>query len=395
MTFKKLILLLISVIFLVKGYSQESTKSTEIAKSRTVLMDKFIENDKLGVMLEMDRLMMYENDDYMALYPLEFWLLSYWLSEYSSILSTTKVTAVDSISNHSKIRIPPPKDFLGVKLVEKLTAEQGDINQRISSAKLSDEEKLFLKMNLAFILSTDNNENSQNELNILADQFLAQYPVSEYSEFTKQYIRVKYELSSTGGGVSIYSGKFLFTGELPNYYTHPTSLGLSFDFVKNNWLYQLNLAIGLGKTKTDMATQNQIWPEGSKTIGGYVNLAFGKYLINKKHLAIAPIIGVGVFGLDPNTNTNETDLYKGGGIKTKLAGSVGFTGDVLFWSKKSTEYNYFTGYNSGNNQSATSIRFGYEYIASPMKGQFIDYSGTVHKITVGIGFIGRRKQRVL
>ncbi|MCO5237508.1 MAG: hypothetical protein M9933_14710 [Chitinophagaceae bacterium] len=44
--------------------------------------------------------------------------------------------------------------------------------------------------------------------------------------------------------------------------------------------------------------------------------------------------------------------------------------------------------------TVSSIRIGYDYIGTPLKNNFIHYSGTVHRVTVGIGFTQRQVKRV-
>lgn len=377
----------------------QNSRSLEIARSRSVLLDRFLEKDQLAVMLELDRAMMLEDDDYIVLYPVEYWLLSYWLKDYDVILSSCKNLTRDSITQFKEkkiIRIQPPQDYLAPKLIEKLQANRDSLFSQINTAALSAEEKAFLHLNLAYLLPDDGDPAVQQEkLNELADDFLQQYPAGNYERFTREFVRVKYNVSRNGGGYSFYLGKFLFGGNLTDYYKQPTTLGLSFDVVRNNWIYQLSIAINFTKTKTDMPSDNSLWPAQSKALGGYANLSVGKYLIDTKKLALAPIAGIGVFGLDPNTNSENPNEFKGAGIKTNIAGSFGFTGDLKFKPKEANPNSFAGYYYTPKQQAVTSIRFGYEFIASPLKNKYIDYSGTVHKVTVGIGFSTRRLKRAL
>jgi len=348
-------------------------------------------------MLELDRITMLEDDDYIALYPVEFWLLSYWLGDYEVILSSCKNLNKDSLApykNQKIIRIPPQQDYLAPKLLEKSLASKDSLIQQINAAPLSEEDKSFLHLNLAFLLPEEAApESHQEALNQMADNFLTRYPGSDYADFTREFVRIQYKETRNGGSYSFYTGKFLFTGNLTDYYKQPTFFGLAFDIVRNNWIYQLNIAISFTKTKTDLPSDNDIWPKHSKALGGYANLAVGKYIVDTKTLALAPLAGIGIFGLDPNTNNEDANKFKGAGIKTGIAGSIGFTGDLKF-KPKENNYNNFSAY-YGRQSNVTSLRFGYEYIATPLKNKYVDYSGTVHKITLGIAFSTRRLQRSL
>jgi hypothetical protein len=400
---RPIFLLFFLILLMQTGFAQKNdarpapvnSRSLEISKSRSQLLDQFLENDQLGVMLGLDRIMMLEDDDYIALYPVEYWLLSYWAKDYEVILSSCKSLRLDSLTKGKQIiRIPPQQDYLGPKLIEKLTASRDSLISQINTASLTDEEKAFLKLNLIYLLPDPATPAAQQQqLNELADNFLAHYSESDYASFTREFIRIRYKETRNGSSYFLSFGKVLFTGNLVDYYKQPTFFGFGFDIVRNNWIYELDIDISFAKTKTDMPSDNELWPKNSKALGGYVKLAVGKYLLDTKKLALAPLAGIGIFGLDPNTNSEEANKYKGAGIKTSIAGSVGFTGDLKFKPKQSN-YNSFSGYR-GQQNSITSLRFGYEYIATPLKSKYLDYSGTVHKVTLGIAFSTRRLQRSL
>lgn len=389
---KKTILLCLLSAVLIKAFSQnkEYTKSDDISNTRRVLLDKFIEKDRLGIILQMDRLRMLDDKDYLTLYPVEFWLLSYWLNEYNSILSSARQPDTVNTAQNRSLKIPPQRDYLTVKLIEKSIEEKDAIVQNIKAAGISSEEKKFLLMHIEYLLGDDSPQSvEQDTLNQLADEFLTRYPESEYAGFVRQFIRVKYRVSNNGLAVGLYSGKIFFSGNLIDYYKHPTLAGLSLDLIKERWLYQINLALAFCKTKKEMPVDNDVWPQGSKAIGGHVNLTAGRYVLDNKTFAVAPLAGIGVFGLDPNTNANKDPEYKGAGIKTNIAGNIGFIGDIKFNAKDMTSLNAYP-----LGARFTSVRIGYDFIIAPIKNNFINYSGTVHKITVGLAFSSRRVERV-
>lgn len=389
---KKLLLLLCScMVFFSTATGQSNSgspdysRSEDIIKTRRLLLDRLIADNRIGITLEKERLLSLDDEDYIAIYPAEFWLLSYWTNDYTSILRT--IQGMDSLKEN-KTRIPPPRDYLGTKLVEKVTRQQDSLLKEITLANLPEEQKAFLIMHLKSLLSSAPDQ--QATLNKLADQFIASYPESNYTPFIKSYIRYKYALSANGGAVSFHSGQFRFGGALTGYYKHLTAFGLTFDMVRNNWLGQFNLAVGSGRTKTTMPLSNGgTWPTGSKVTGGYVMLTVGKYIARNNLLGVAPVAGVGIFGIDPDENTKEHPELKGAGIRTSIAGSVGVIGDVQLKKMDPAKQRY-----PSPGVQVPFIRIGYEYIASPLKGKWISYSGSVHKLTLGIGIMGRRVNRV-
>ncbi|MCF3108903.1 hypothetical protein LL912_08950 [Niabella sp. CC-SYL272] len=363
----------------------DDSKSESIIKTRRLLLDRLIADNKIGITLEKERLLSLDDEDYIAIYPVEFWLLSYWTNDYRSILRTTQ--GMDHLKEN-KIRIPPPRDYLAAKLIEILTLQQDSLLKEITQTNLPEEQKTFLTMHLKYLLS--NTPDQQAVLNNLADRFIDRYPESNYTPFIKSHIRNKYVLSANGGSISFHGGQFRFAGALTGYYKSLTSFGLTFDLVRNHWLGQFNLAVGSGRTKTEMPLANGgTWPAGSKVTGGYLMLTVGKYITQSHLIDVAPIAGAGIFGVDPNENTKEQPELKGAGIRTTIAGSLGIIGDIKLKKMDPAKQQYpFQGV------QVPFIRVGYEYIASPLRSKSVSYSGSVHKLTLGIGIMGRRLNRV-
>lgn len=393
------ILFFLCLITLMSGYGQNdtdildpgSTRSEEISKSRRVLLDKFLESDRLGIILEMDRLITLEDNDYTALYPVEFWLLSYWLEDYMPVLASVRQLDAEKEVQNRQIKIPPQRDYLTAKLFEKSNDEKKKILQGITLSTLSEEEKELLRMHVEYLLSDGaDQKNNQELLNRLADHFLTQFPNSEYNGFVKKYIRIKYLVSDDGYAFYFFSGKILFGGNLTDYYKNPTLAGLSFEGLRSKWLYQLNLTFGFCRTKREMPVRDGLWPKGSKATGGYADVAIGRQMVNNKTFFLAPLAGIGVFGLDPNTNANKEPDYKGGGIKTHIAGRVGFVTDIKLGSGKQVVDGFFHQYIAS---AIPSVRIGYDYILTPLKNDFTEFSGSVHRIIVGIGISQRKIKR--
>lgn len=370
----------------------DRTKSEEITQTRTRLLDRFLEKNRIGIILERDKLLTLDDQDYLTLYPVEFWLISYWLEDYGAVLSTVIGDEADS-SSHQTFKIPPGRDYLMLKLMEKSNEEKAEILRGINiSDDLSSEEKAFLSLHFSFLLDRDGGDGAENEkFNQLSDAFLERYPDSKYAGFIRQHIRVRYAVAKDALIISLFSGKFLFTGNLPVYYTQPTLIGLTLEGLRNSWLYQLNMSVGFGRTKKDMPANNDVWPGGSKAIGGHIDVAFGREFVLGKYINMSPLVGAGIFGLDPNTNSNREPDYKGGGIKTNIAGRAGFIADIKFRPDDIAldRYNRYS-----MSYAIPSFRIGYDFIATPLKNNFIHYNGTVHRITLGIGIAQRTLKRV-
>ncbi|MBW7893034.1 MAG: hypothetical protein H3C48_18820, partial [Chitinophagaceae bacterium] len=155
----------------------ERTKSEEIAKTRARLLDQFLEKNRIGIILERDKLMMLDDQDYLTLYPVEFWLISYWLEDYKAVLSTVSGGEADSGSIKT-VKIPPGRDYLMLKLIEKSNEEKAEILRGINNSEdLSSEEKEFLSLHFNFLLDKSAGDAADNDkFNQLSDAFLERYP---------------------------------------------------------------------------------------------------------------------------------------------------------------------------------------------------------------------------
>lgn len=398
---KKIMLAAFVIFISTASYSQnDSTKifsnssgesrSEMIAKSRRVLLDAFIEKNFFKVMNEMEYLMTQDDENYIALYPQEYWLLSYWIKDYNAILMT--INAPDSGMLNSKVkRIPPQNDYLTTKVIEKTRENEGSLTEDINKSLMNEEEKDFLLINLKFL-----SENigfvhpRQNELNVTADNFLNKYPGGKYAGFVRRFIRVKYEPTSSGVGYSISGGAILFSGNAKNYFNSPTFVGFGVDALKNKWIFQVNIGFAIGKTKADMPVNGFQWPSGSKTFGGHIDLAAGYFVLDNQRIGIAPYASIGIFGLPSNANMDKQPELKEAGIKTNIAGTFGFMTDIKLRTKsQQSNYQHIT-----PGTQTTSLRLTYGYITTPQRNKYADLSGSIHKITLGIAVMTKKNRRV-
>lgn len=398
---KKLILIAIAVLAGIFTYAQTDSirihnpvsvefKSEAIEKSRRMLLDKFIENNMYGVMTEVNYLMGLDDENYIALYPQEFWLLSYWMKDYNAVLKT--IATPDSVMVPSKVkRIPPANDYLTTKLIERSKDKESSLIDDINSASLTTEEKDLLMIVLKYL-----NEGlgyvhpRQEELNLLADQFLTNYASSPYAGFVKKHIRLKMEPTNSGTGYTIQAGTLLLAGNAKEYFKNHTMIGFGIDALHNKWLFQLNMGFAFGKTIADMPVADVTWPAGSKTFGGHIDLAAGYYLLDQQKISMAPYVSVGVFGLPSNADFEKNPELKEAGIKTNIAGTIGFITDFRLSTKQKNAYSMYW----NNITQTTALRLTYGYLLTPERNKYTDLGGSIHKITLGIAIMSRKNKRV-
>ena len=165
----------------------EDSKSTIISKGRKLLLDKFIDGDLTKVREIKNYLVKTEDDNYIALYPEEYWFVLYWTKDYLELAENIQnfdSAKVDSY--YTKIR--PLNDMLYIKLNEKSFENESQIKKQIQESDLDSETKQILILNFDYLLIENRKDPyTQDNINNQADKFLKTYPSSIYDDFTKTY----------------------------------------------------------------------------------------------------------------------------------------------------------------------------------------------------------------
>lgn len=95
-------------------------KSELISRGRRALMDHLLADNLQKTEKLKDYLMeSVSNTEYMAFYPAEYWLISFWTADYADILAVT----IDYNKIDLRNSILPPSDPLTDKLIEKSLAK--------------------------------------------------------------------------------------------------------------------------------------------------------------------------------------------------------------------------------------------------------------------------------
>lgn len=364
-------------------------RSKTINDTRALLLDKFIEKDYGRVKVVRDYLLGFDNEDYIALYPAEFWLLAYWTKEYDAILMATEAVE-NKQTTDIKRRIPPKDDFLGIKLVERSVSDSSALIQEINQSSQTPEEKIFLQLLFRYLtqkelLLAEKQENFNN----WSDAFLQEYPQSRFAPFVKKYIRNKYVETGNGIGYSFYSGTKIFGGLLGNHYKNPVLLGLSMDYLHQNWYFSFNILVGFTKTKETLTYPFATWNSGSKATEGCIELLSGYNISKSDKALVVPYLAAGIWGISPNDDTQKYPELKKAGVKTVFAPTAGVFTDIKLSKNKKT-YGYYW---AASTRESVNLRIGYGF-TRPLYAQTpIGYSGGIHRLTLGISLFQRKMKR--
>lgn len=371
-----------------ENLSKES-RSKNISDARALLLDKFIEKDFGRVKVVKDYLSGLDDENYIALYPAEFWLLSYWTKEYDYIFTTTELLTTKQMVGDQK-RIPPKEDYLGIKLLEKSQFDSSSLLNQIDHASVSKEENEFLRLLLHFLLQKGSSYNStQIEFNNLSDHFLTNYPGSRFAPFIKKYIRNKFEETGNGIGYSFNSGAKVFGGLLGQHYKNPILFGLSLDYMYRNWFFSMNMLVGFTKTKETLTYPFATWNSGSKATEGCIELLTGYNVSKNNKFLFVPFIGAGVWGISPNDDTQKYPELKKAGVKTVFAPTAGVFTDIKLSKNKKTNVYYW----AAPTRESVNLRIGYGFTQPIYSQTPIGYNGSIHRLTVGISMFQRRMKK--
>lgn len=368
--------------------NHEAGKSTLISKGRHLLLDKFIEGD-LEKVKEIDAyLVNIEDEDYFALYPAEHWLIQYWTQDYSLLKDDLRLFNKEEAKNYDG-KILPNRDMLYAKLMEKSRASSSDIISQIDNSNLSAEDKAFLILSFRnLIADLDENPLIQDTLNTEADAFIEAHPESQYKEYTKQYVRLKYKPSTWGFAFEFFSGYGIFTDDLADDYNNPIPVGVAFDICYNKFELYLRDYIGLGTSAQNLSYSTGSYSEGSNLQTFIPEASLGFAAIDNNAFKISPFVGIGAMSITPPTNT-MLEIPELEEIEREFTTTymLGFSFDFKFGTKKSPRYMTNTNYGF--------MRLRYSYNLPQFDNKYQGLDGGFHSITIGFGGMARRLIRDL
>ncbi len=360
----------------------EESKSVIISKGRSLLLDIFIENDMVRVKEIKNYLIEKgEDDNYIALYPAEYWLILYWTCEFEEL--TNNIIKYDSTKIASYYtKIPPSQDMLSSKLLNKSRENVQTITNWIQNANISNEKKDFLQLNFESLIMV--NESFQDNLNSQADNFLKAYPQTEYKDFTQKHIIFKLVPKNWGMAFEFFSGYSVFTGTLNKSYTSNVPIGVAFDICYKRFELYLRDYIGFNSTKKDIDYSNGVYSKGSSTMVFIPEASLGFAVLENDRFKIAPFAGIGGLLISPPSGKTVKEPELDEVSISAFTYNLGVSYDIKF-SKK--------GYSFRPKSSYGFLRVRYGYNIPNFSKKYDGVSGATHYVTVGIGGFSRGLKR--
>ena len=390
---RKLVITVIITFVVVQAFSQvdsterqilnyDDSKSVIISKGRSLLLEKFLEND-MDKVTEIKNYLLErgEDENYIAFYPAEYWFVLYWTNEFEELSnSIVKYDSTKIASYYTRIR--PSQDMLYAKLLLKSRENVQTIKNLIQKADISTEMRDFLQLNFESLIIE--NESFQDTLNIQADNFLKAYPKTEYQDFTQKHIKFQLVPKNWGMAFEFFSGYGIFTGTLSNNYTNNVPLGVAFDICYKKIELYLRDYIGFNSTKKDFDYSTGIYEKGSSTMVFIPEASLGFAALDNDRFKLAPFAGIGGLLIDPpSAKTDKEPELKEVSISA-FTYNLGVSFDIKFGKK---------GYLFRPKSSYGFLRIRYGYSIPNFSKKYDKISGGTHYITVGVGGFSRGLKR--
>lgn len=383
-----LFLILSNLCFAQKTELALDSRSEKIEKTRKRLLDAVIEHDLEKIQILYQTLLELDDSDYLSIYPGEEWLINYWLEDYQKIL--TGIDPYDSgLANTIQIRVQPTGDYLFYKLREQIISKKSILREKIISSSYSQENKDFLVLNFEFLtIENDYNENVQDRLNSLSNDFLNNYPESQFSKYVREYIRLEFKPSKWGFAFEFFSGYGIFTDNLSNDFTNNVPIGIAFDVFYKKYVLFLRNYIGFSRTTNPIEFDEGTWRDDAQVRVFLPEASIGYLLLDSKRLKLMPFAGISSTSISPTEyDLNRIEEYDNVGLDFTTTYSYGINLDFVL--RKSGRVPII----SSNEQSNWFIRLRYSYNQPQFHKKYDRFDGGFHYITIGFGGFGRKLKR--
>ncbi|TBW27580.1 hypothetical protein [Gramella sp. KN1008] len=364
------------------------SKSQLISKGRKLLLDSFMEENIQKVRKIKDYLVTeIEDEDYVALYPSEEWMILYWTGEYYALMDMVLEFSEEDFAEFQR-KITPEKDQLYFKLVERSMAEIEELESKIIASSLEQEQKDFLILHLNYMVSGEPlNTVPQEDINEMADLYLDKYSSGKFHDYVRNNIRFRFKSSNWGFGFEFFSGYGIFNGEISDQYNNHAPMGVALDVEYKNFTLFLRNYIGFSKTLRDREFDQGTWEKGAAVLVFLPEASIGYSVLENDKLKLSPFAGIGAAAVSPIT----ADVEKRPELEDL---QIGFSTAYTLGVNLNMKLGWETGTLIPNEKTYWFVRLRYGYTI-PQFDDYPGYNGNVHTLTLGIGGIVRGVKRDL
>lgn len=307
------------------------SQSTLIAEGRKALRQAFFDDLRPDVQFWMDSLRRLEDDQYLALYWDERWLLYLWLENYTPLFS--EVSAFTAAQEELNLyKAPPPADSLFDQLDDRLYENQAYLFDQIRKGWLSSEERAFASLLTDFLLRLSISEDQTKAFDAQLDSFLVKFPRSRFRSFIRLKMYNSPQPDDWALGLDLLFLHGTWSGDLERNLNPLFGADLGFCYWKKGWSVYFRFAIGAQKLTRDIVQNGFVWQKDESSTFLSLDIEGGYDLLNRSKIRIMPTIGGGFSSIhppeneeDPNPDYYNNFKFNGGHLMAALQADIKFS----------------------------------------------------------------------
>lgn len=357
--------------------TQNMLYSVAVKEGRNAIINSLSDNNHEKAKYYRNELLLGEDSVSLSIFAQEKILLHFWLNEFEPLtyLIHRPEAPPDSIANW------PPYDTLYPTLVNQVGKDRFRISQNIqTSSRLTMEEKDFLLLALGYFIG-DQFE-SQERINEAADQFLANYPESEYRYVVENSFRQIYYPSKSKFSASLHIGNNILEGDMSQLFRDNFAIGFTLAYYYHNWLFRLSTTWGFTAPRRDILLADRLWERNQSSSMTQFETSIGYVFLEHRRFSLIPFAGIGTTSFAPMSNTVEGEEYfKGVSFKAKFTNYAGLGLRYnIQKQQKRTEYFKFV------DQTYSYLKIQYRFANPFMDLGYDGMGGRTHLISLSYGW---------
>jgi hypothetical protein len=357
-----------------------------IDKTRSLLIDAFVQNDKQKVQ-ELHRYLSenFDQNNYITLLPVEKTLLFAWSGDFENMLQYAEEADSEYFAQiRTKIRPNFNNNFYQT-IKNRVQQELEVILNDLQFSFLTQEEKDFAAIYLHYYLITkESYDTIVRTINTDTRKFIETYPDSEYMKLLESY---ELKPSDWGWNFGVNFGYSVKTGNLSNYFNkHDGAMDLYIGIAYKKIMAIIGLWGAFGRVQKDIIISDElVLPKGISASVDNLYLSFGYRFFDDKRFIITPIAGIGTAFVNPGTQKDREDnpTLKQFNYSYSLTTNFGLMTDIRLGKMKKIPGQNFA------EPSFCAVRLGYRFSYNNITQAPTHYNGNLHNITVGILLHGR------
>jgi len=341
---RHLILVIFICLIFTNGFAQQNQflKNTDqlsgIKEIRESLLESIEKFDIEDVKTEIDNIIYSGNDINKVLWLYEKWNISYYTGDYTTILN--ELSLHDSIRNIQHFNRMPVYDDLSKYLILHTNNNKDTLLNKLTGSDLNQKEIDFLLLLLKYLINDDEYiKLNQDSINIIASEYLNQYPSTAYNNFIKNKIMKTYKKSDFDFGFNVFSGYMKMQNQLSDYFYNAFIYGFETKIYYKDIFLSLGFLLGGNQNiRNSFSYVNKDWNEGTTLNLFCPNVLAGYKISLHKTFNVNPYVGIGVSSLyDAEETSDEGDEENDKNIGPALSILSGLESIYYFKTNKKSE----------------------------------------------------------